>query len=144
MRYGTLCNDFTGIARLASGSDEAKALAVKHMRALEADLKQLRITNSAKNKRKKVSPTTVVAATVIDQSQGGSVCAPSSEPSLKIRDPTRTVAKGRPNEKRKKLGLGLKPTRPVKCSVCDSVEHNSARCLGKLTAMEFDLFPSRH
>src|SRR4051812_30986580 len=103
MRYGTLCNDFTNVAKSASGSDEAKALVVKHLWALEADLKQLKITNSTKNKQKIVSPKTLVAANLIDQSQGGSGCAPSG-PDLEIRDPVRTVAKGRPNEKRTKTG----------------------------------------
>ena len=53
LRYGTLCNDWTDVAKIAATSDKAKALADKYMQALTAKLKSLKIAESAKRKSKK-------------------------------------------------------------------------------------------
>ncbi|CAM0952459.1 unnamed protein product [Alopecurus aequalis] len=51
--YGTLCNDWTDVAKIAATSDKAKALADKYMQALTTELKSLKIAESAKRKTKK-------------------------------------------------------------------------------------------
>ena len=60
-----------------------------------------------------------------------------------IRDPTATTSRGRPGKKKKKSGLHLKASKPVKCSVCGSEEHTSPKCPKRMTPgpepMEQDL-----
>ena len=84
------------------------ALADKYMSDLVKELNSLKLTGSAKRKNKKNEPT-----------EGGTsqVEIPDSD-GEGIRDPTATTSRGRPGEKRKKSGLHLKASKPVKCSVC--------------------------
>jgi hypothetical protein len=51
LRYGTLCNDFTSVAKIACTSDKAKALADKYIAALEKELKAMKASDSAKRKK---------------------------------------------------------------------------------------------
>jgi hypothetical protein len=52
IRYGTLCNDFTDIAKVASESDKSKAIADKYMLALSNELKSMKLSEAAKRKAK--------------------------------------------------------------------------------------------
>jgi hypothetical protein len=53
LHYGTLCNDYTRVARIASTSDKGKALADKYMVALENELKVMKLCEAAKRKKRK-------------------------------------------------------------------------------------------
>jgi hypothetical protein len=52
IRYGTLCNDFTDIAKVSSESDKSKAIADKYMLALSNELKSMKLSEAAKRKAK--------------------------------------------------------------------------------------------
>jgi ribosomal protein L32 len=109
LRYGTLCNDFTSVAKIACTSDKAKAVADKYIAALEKELKAMKASDSG------------------DPGQG------SSSRFDHVEDPVYTTTKGRPGEKRKQSGLHLKSSKAVKCSVCGSIHHTAATCPSKLT-----------
>jgi hypothetical protein len=51
LRYGTLCNDFTSVAKIACTSDKAKAVADKYIAALEKELKAMKASDSVKRKK---------------------------------------------------------------------------------------------
>ena len=92
----------------------------------------MKLEESAKRKKqKKPSPTEVEAPEL-------EVVHDSGEP---IGDPTATTSRGRPTDKRKKSGLHLKASKPVKCSVCSSNQHTAPNCPSKITPdpMEQDL-----
>jgi hypothetical protein len=142
LRYGTLCNDWTDIAKVASESEKGKALADKYMRALGDELKAMKLSSSAKRKEKKTHATAQGDTTMGDL--GGDAGQGTSNPYPNVRDPIITTTKGRPGEKRKKSGLHLKATKTVKCSACGSTDHNSAGCPSKITPgkepTEFNFF----
>jgi hypothetical protein len=151
IRYGTLCNDFTGIAKVASESDKSKAIADKYMLALSNELKSMKLSEAAKrkakqkkgghvedtskgefvggnaNQKRKNTEQTSNWDFVGDDGQG------SASQQHNIRDPTVTRTKGRPGEKRKKSGLHIKSTKPMKCSGCGSENHTLASCPSKLS-----------
>jgi hypothetical protein len=151
IRYGTLCNDFTDIAKVASESDKSKAIADKYMLALSNELKSMKLSEAAKrkakqkkgghvedtskgefvggnaNQKRKNTEQTSNWDFVGDDGQG------SASQQHNIRDPTVTRTKGRPGEKRKKSGLHIKSTKPVKCSGCGSENHTLASCPSKLS-----------
>jgi hypothetical protein len=162
IRYGNLCNDWTDIAKVASAYEKTKALAEKYMNALSNELKALKISEASKRKSKKKTgettpnegettggpsdtqgETTGGPSATQGQTAGGpsategdTVAGPnigSASQHENVRDPPQTTTKGRPGEKRKKSGLGLKSTKPIKCSVCGSTSHNAANCPDKIT-----------
>nr|XP_051221874.1 protein FAR1-RELATED SEQUENCE 5-like [Lolium perenne] len=55
LRYGTLCNEYSRVEKIASTSDKGKALADKYMLALEKELQEMKATESAKRKNRKKS-----------------------------------------------------------------------------------------
>nr|XP_051196017.1 protein FAR1-RELATED SEQUENCE 5-like [Lolium perenne] len=109
LRYGTLCNDFTSVAKIACTSEKATAVADKYIAALEKELKAMKASDSG------------------DPGQG------SSSRFDHVEDPVYTTTKGCPGEKRKKSGLHLKSSKSVKCTVCGSIHHTAATCPSKLT-----------
>ncbi|KAM0907324.1 hypothetical protein ACQ4PT_016197 [Festuca glaucescens] len=130
LRYGTLCNDWTAYAKVAAESEKGKALADKYMRELGKELSAMKITAAAKRKEKKKctknQADTYGDASVGDDGQG------SSSKYQHVRDPIITTTKGRPEEKRKKSGLHLKPSKNVKCKSCGSAQHKTTECPSKI------------
>ncbi|KAK1649142.1 hypothetical protein QYE76_066947 [Lolium multiflorum] len=114
LRYGTLCNDYTRVARMASTSEKGKAIADKYMLALEKELLEMKASESAKRKKKKQAAPSFDEApdveNVGDDGQG------NSSKFDHVEDPVYIAKQGRPAEKRKKSGLHLKATKVVKCS----------------------------
>ncbi|KAK1670173.1 hypothetical protein QYE76_058332 [Lolium multiflorum] len=113
LRYGTLCNDYTRVARVASTSEKGKAIADKYMLALEKELLEMKASESAKRKKKKqAAPSSDEepdVENVGDDGQG------NSSKFDHVEDPVYIAKQGRPAEKRKKSGLHLKATKVVKC-----------------------------
>ncbi|KAM0851065.1 hypothetical protein ACQ4PT_052676 [Festuca glaucescens] len=142
IRYGTLCNEYTSVAKIASTSDKGKALADKYMLALEKDLLAMKASESAKRKNKKKTNGPQDEApdvgNVGDSGQG------SSTKFDHVEDPEYASKQGRPTEKRKQSGLHLKASKPVKCTVCGSNQHTAATCKDKITPVpeqtEIDFF----
>nr|XP_051201792.1 protein FAR1-RELATED SEQUENCE 5-like [Lolium perenne] len=131
LRYGTLCNDFTSVAKIACTSDKAKDVADKYIAALEKELKAMKASDSAKRKKKKTAGTTEGDSPGVENS--GDPWQGSSSRFDHVEDPVYTTTKGRPGEKRKQSGLHLKSSKAVKCSVCGSIHHTAATCPSKLT-----------
>ncbi|XP_051205894.1 protein FAR1-RELATED SEQUENCE 5-like [Lolium perenne] len=142
LRYGTLCNDNTRVARMASTSEKGKAIADKYMLALEKELLEMKASESAKRKKKKQAAPSFDeepdVENVGDDGQG------NSSKFDHVEDPVYIAKQGRPAEKRKKYGLHLKATKVVKCSVCGSIQHTAATCKDKITpgpeSKEIDFF----
>jgi hypothetical protein len=142
LRYGTLCNDYTRVARMASTSEKGKAIADKYILALEKELLEMKASESAKRKKKKqaapYSDEAPDVENVGDDGQG------NSSKFDHVEDPVYTAKQGRPAEKRKKSGLHLKATKVVKCIVCGSNQHTAATCKDKITlgpeSKEIDFF----
>ncbi|KAK1602428.1 hypothetical protein QYE76_037451 [Lolium multiflorum] len=142
LRYGTLCNDYTRVARMASTSEKGKAIADKYMLALEKELLEMKASESAKRKKKKqAAPSSGEepdVENVGDDGQG------NSSKFDHVEDPVYIAKQGRPAEKRKKSGLHLKATKVVKCSVCGSIQHTATTCKDKITpgpeSKEIDFF----
>lgn len=131
IRYGTLCNDYTKVAKIAAESDKGKSIADKYMRALENELKAMKVSEAAKRKDKKKQGRN--PGDTSDGEHVGDAGQGSASQYQNVKDPSCTTTKGRPSEKRKKSGLHIKATKPVKCSGCGSTEHNSAKCPSKIT-----------
>jgi hypothetical protein len=131
LRYGTLCNDYTRVARIASTSDKGKALADKYMVALENELKAMKLSEAAKRKKRK--QTSIVQGDAPEGEGEGDAGQGSSTRFANVEDPVVTTTKGRPGEKRKKSGLHLKPAKPVKCTLCGSTLHNAGSCSARIT-----------
>ena len=127
IRYGTLCNDWTDYAKVAAESDKGKALAEKYMRELGKELAAMKITAAAKRKEKKTQTKTQADTTGPEDGQG------SSSKYKHVKDPIMTNTKGRPEEKRKRSGLHLKPSKSTKCKTCGNAQHKTAECPGKMT-----------
>ncbi|XP_051229485.1 protein FAR1-RELATED SEQUENCE 2-like [Lolium perenne] len=142
LRYGTMCNNFTKVAKIASTSDKGKALADKYMQALEKELLDMKASESAKRKKRKN------ATTAQDDAQDGEGANDGGLDSFSqfdhVQDPVYVPKQGRPAEKRKQSGLHLKSSKVVKCSVCGSIQHTAATCKDKITPVpepkEFDFF----
>jgi hypothetical protein len=138
LRYGTMCNDFTKVAKIASTSDKGKALADKCMQALEKELLDMKASESAKRKKRK-------NATTAQDGEGANDGGLDSFPQFAhVEDPVYVPKQGRPVEKRKQSGLHLKSSKVVKCSICGSNQHTAAMCKDKITPSpepkEFDFF----
>ncbi|XP_051190609.1 protein FAR1-RELATED SEQUENCE 5-like [Lolium perenne] len=138
LRYGTMCNDFTKVAKIASTSDKGKALADKYMQALEKELLDMKASESAKRKKRK-------NATTAQDAEGANDGGLDSFPQFAhVEDPVYVPKQGRPAEKRKQSGLHLKSSKVVKCSICGSNQHTAAMCKDKITPSpepkEFDFF----
>nr|XP_051201596.1 protein FAR1-RELATED SEQUENCE 5-like [Lolium perenne] len=138
LRYGTMCNDFTKVAKIASTSDKGKALADKYMQALEKELLDMKASESAKRKKTK-------NATTAQDAEGANDGGLDSFPQFAhVEDPVYVPKQGRPAEKRKQSGLHLKSSKVVKCSICGSNQHTAAMCKDKITPSpepkEFDFF----
>jgi hypothetical protein len=131
LRYGTLCNDYTRVARIASTSDKGKALADKYMVALENELKAMKLSEAAKRKKRK--QTSTVQGDAPEGEGEGDAGQGSSTRFANVEDPVVTTTKGRPGEKRKKSGLHLKPAKSVKCTLCGSTLHNAGSCSARIT-----------
>ncbi|KAM0902010.1 hypothetical protein ACQ4PT_019557 [Festuca glaucescens] len=131
LRYGTLCNDYTKIAKIASTYDKGKALADRYMQALEKELLDMKASESAKRKKRKKSTTAQDDAS--DGEGAGDGGQGSSSQFDHVQDPVCAAKQCRPVEKRKQSGLHLKSTKVVKCSVCGSIQHTAAMCKGRIT-----------
>jgi hypothetical protein len=105
VRYGTLCNDWTDFAKVATESEKWKALADKYMRALGYELKAMKLSLVAKRKENKIQATAQGDTPMGDL--GGDGGQGTSTPYPNVRDPIITTTKGHPGEKRKKSGLHL-------------------------------------
>ena len=70
------------------------------------------------------------AENVGDDGQGS-----STQYQQHVRDPIMTTTKGRPEEKRKKSGLHLKASKPVKCKACGSAQHSTAESPSKISTV---------
>jgi hypothetical protein len=142
IRYGTLCNEYTRVAKIASTSDKGKAVADKYMLALEKDLLAMKAAESAKRKNKKKGNATQDEAP--DVGNVGHSGQGSSTKFDHVEDPEYVSKQGRPAEKRKQSGLHLKASKPVKCSLCGSNQHTAASCKNKITPVpeqtEIDFF----
>jgi hypothetical protein len=130
MHYGTLCNDYTKIAKIASASKKGKLLVEKYMAALENDLKSMKVAEVAKRKKKNFFDTP--QGDVPDPETGGDDGQGISSCYDNIGDPTITTTNGHPGEKRKQSDLHLKSTKAVKCTLCCSTVHNTATCSTKI------------
>jgi hypothetical protein len=142
LRYGTLCNNWTDYAKIASESEKGTALADKYMRELGKELTAMKITAAAKRKEKKKQGKDQGVPSMSEL--GGDAGQGSSTQYQHVRDPIMTSTKGRPEEKRKKSGLHLKASKPPKCKGCGSAQHSTAECPSKITPStepkEFNFF----
>ncbi|KAK1618020.1 hypothetical protein QYE76_023537 [Lolium multiflorum] len=142
LRYGTLCNNWTDYAKIASESEKGTALADKYMRELGKELTPMKITAAAKRKEKKKQGKDQGVPSMSEL--GGDAGQGSSTQYQHVRDPIMTSTKGRPEEKRKKSGLHLKASKPPKCKGCGSAQHSTAECPSKITPSpepkEFNFF----
>ena len=147
LRYGNLCNDFTKIAVSAAASDKTKEVAEKHMRALEKELADMKKAAADALKRKKAKASAGDGPSAGSgpgpQQQQESTSAnvdmqvdPSEHMRQVARDPPSSTTKGRPEQKRKKGGLQLQPSRQTTCSLCKSKDHDARNCPDRLANPE--------
>jgi hypothetical protein len=112
------------------------------MRELGKELTAMKITAAAKRKEKKKQGKDQGVPSMSEL--GGDAGQGSSTQYHHVRDPIMTSTKGRPEEKRKKLGLHLKASKPPKCKGCGSAQHSTAECPSKITPStepkEFNFF----
>ncbi|XP_071676991.1 protein FAR1-RELATED SEQUENCE 5-like [Lolium perenne] len=141
LRYGNLTKDFAKLAVNACASEKTDEVARKHMRATEAEFaamkKQAADALKRKKKQKETVPPCAEHAETTENPSSSTVGAEHNmHVNKKARDPPLTVTKGRPEEKRKKSGLHLKPAKPTKCTICGSSLHNPKDCPSKIAMKE--------
>jgi hypothetical protein len=141
LRYGNLTKDFAKLAVNACASEKTDEVARKHMRAMEAEFaamkKQAADALKRKKKQKETVPPCAEHAKTTENPSSSTVGAEHNmHVNKKARDPPLTVSKGRPEEKRKKSGLHLKPAKPTKCTICGSSLHNPKDCPSKIAMKE--------
>ncbi|KAK1693506.1 hypothetical protein QYE76_010203 [Lolium multiflorum] len=125
----------------ACASEKTDEVARKHMRAMEAEFAAMKkqAANALKRKKKQketVPPCAEHAETTENPSSSIVGAEHNMHVNKKARDPPLTVTKGRPEEKRKKSGLHLKPAKPTKCTICGSSLHNPRDCPSKIAMKE--------
>ncbi|XP_051211211.1 protein FAR-RED ELONGATED HYPOCOTYL 3-like [Lolium perenne] len=141
LRYGNLTKDFAKLVVNSYASEKTDEVARKHMRAIEAEFvamkKQAADALKRKKKQKETVPPCVEHAETTENPSSSTVGAEHNmHVNKKARDPPLTVTKGRPEEKRKKSGLHLKPAKPTKCTICGSTLHNPKDCPSKIAMKE--------
>ena len=119
--------DFAKLAKKAMTSDEAAAAVRRHMKAADTEVTKL---NKLRKKRLKAARE---AARAREASNPNAPSTSNQPPApLAPMDPPRSVMKGRSRSKRFKSALELHPKKKNKCSICESIDHTAATCLGKL------------
>ncbi|XP_044440752.1 protein FAR1-RELATED SEQUENCE 5 isoform X1 [Triticum aestivum] len=127
VRQVTLTMDFAKLAKKAMTSDEAAAVVRRHMKAADTEVTKL---NKLRKKRLKAARE---AARAREASNPNAPSTSNQPPApLAPMDPPHSVTKGRSRSKRFKSALELHPKKKNKCSICESIDHTAATCLGKL------------
>ncbi|KAM0924560.1 hypothetical protein ACQ4PT_004550 [Festuca glaucescens] len=150
LRYGNLTNYFAKLAVGVVASEKTNEVAEKHLRALEAELKEMKKSSAdalkEKKRKKQVqqeaedpdtrNPPIDPNKHGVDQT-GPSSSNPTAQQNRAARDPPMTVTKGRPGEKRKKSGLHLKSTKKTGvCGVCGDAGHTADSCPKRIAHRE--------
>ena len=126
VRQVTLTMDFAKLAKKAMTSDEATAVVRRHMKEADVEVTKL---NKLRKKRLKAARE---ASWAREASNPNAPSGSSQPPAPAPMDPPQSVTKGRSRSRRFQSALELHPKKNNKCSICESIDHNDATCLGKL------------
>ena len=149
MVLASMRDDFRKIAKVACLTNDGRRIVKTHMRAMKADLDLYRKREEKKAKEAAAQASTMPSSSApcapvapLHDSSTNNTAVPTSSASCtdfplaqKIRNPPRSVTKGRPEEIANKNPLDLATKKPRKCSGCKSTDHTIRSCPEKLRKM---------